>query len=389
MASGSVLAFCAPGYRRCPMPGNRRYRTSIPVTVYCWPMLDQLTPQGARRPSERLLAEIACRPLWALETPETDSVPIYTPGYGDSHIRGSMTSQFRDEASTYIASRGGESNYRILLARARPWLPKTVGVVLELGSGGGNSLAPLLEIFPDATVVATDLSPELLSILSRRAHAQGIGDRVVAVQLDAAEDLLVSESADLVVGFAALHHMIEPLAALSAARRVLRCGGVAVFVEPLAAGTAFLAHTHRMLLANPRSIEITPVGRSYLDKMALAFEMVLDQGKTREAVLGFDDKWCFPRATMEELAADAGFASCRFVVQKPGVTFTDQTRRTIPLAIPGAGPEILPDWCWEAFGNMDNLCKGPLLYEMAFTALVILKTSAIDGDRGDRRDLSG
>jgi SAM-dependent methyltransferase len=336
-------------------------------------MRTQLTAQSAYRPAERLLAEIACRPLFALETPEINSVPIFTPGYDDSCIRGTMTSQFRDDANTYAAAYADESLNRQLLALARPWLPEEVKVVLELCSGGGNNLAPLLEIFPDATVVATDLSPELLSVLSRRAHERGIEDGVVAVQLDASEDLLAPESTDLVIGMAALHHVIEPRAALSAARKALRSGGVAVFYEPLAAGYAFLAHTHRLLLADPRSTQITPDGRSYLDKMALGWEMILDQGKTREAVCGFDDKWCFPRAAMERLAAEAGFASCRFVVPKPVVTFTSQTLRTMPLAIPGAGRDILPDWCWQAFGNMDKLCSGPLFDEMACNALVILQ----------------
>jgi hypothetical protein len=107
--------------------------------------------------------------------------------------------------------------------------------------------------------------------------------------------------------------------------------------------------------------------------MALSWETMLDQNKSRDAVCGMDDKWCFPRPIFERYASEAGFASCRFAVPKPVVTFTNQTLRTIPLAIPGADREILPEWCWAAFSNMDKLTDGPLFDEMASNALVIME----------------
>jgi hypothetical protein len=146
-----------------------------------------------------------------------------------------------------------------------------------------------------------------------------------------------------------------------------------MFYEPMAAGHAVLAHTHRLLLSDPRAGEISADGRWFLENMAVAWEFVLDHDKSPERVVGFDDKWCFPRTVWEELALNAGFSSCRFLIPEPFVTFTAKTRQTIPLAIPGAGPEILPDWCWQAIGNLDRLCSGPLSRELACSAVLVLQ----------------
>ena len=334
----------------------------------------QLTSGSATSNAERVVAGIANRPLFALRPPGKDNSVIFTPGYSDNYIRNSMTAQFRDDADIYAANYGTESVIRIFLETTKQWLPDRVKVVLDLCAGAGSDIVPILEHYPDATIVATDLSPELLYILRKRAVNNQVDGSVVAVQLDASEELLVPGSADLVVGFNALHHIIEPIEAITAARRALRPGGVAIFYEPLAAGYAFLAQTHRLLLANPRAEQISQDGRSYLERLALCWETMLAPNKSRDAVRGMDDKWCFPRPTFERYASEAGFSACRFVVPKPVVTFTNQTLSTIPLAIPGAGREILPEWCWSAFYNMDKLASGPLFDEMASNALVILET---------------
>jgi SAM-dependent methyltransferase len=333
----------------------------------------RLTSETAATSAEREFAGIAARPLFRLQIPGDPDSIIFSPGYSDSDISNSMTAQFRDDADIYAANYGTESVIRIFLEITKQWLPDSVKVVLDLCAGAGSDIVPILEHYPDATIVATDLSPELLFILKKRAINNKVGDSVVAVQLDASEELLVPGSADLVVGFNALHHIIEPIEAITAARKALRPGGVAIFFEPLAAGYAFLAQTHRLLLADPRARQICQNGRSYLERMALSWETMLDQNKSREAVSGMDDKWCFPRPTFERYASEAGFASCRFVVPKPVVTFINQTLRTIPLAIPSADREILPEWCWAAFSNMDKLASGPLSDEMASNALVIME----------------
>jgi ubiquinone/menaquinone biosynthesis C-methylase UbiE len=334
----------------------------------------RLTTETAGTSAEHELAAIAARPLFPMQIPGEGNPVIFTPGYSDNDIRNSMTEQFRDDADIYAANSRDESKIRQFLSITKQWLPRDVKVVLDLCAGAGADIVPLVELYPEATIIATDLSLELLCILKKSADKNKVSEGVVAVQLDASEELLVPGSADLVVGFNALHHIIEPVEALTAARRALGSGGVALFYEPLAVGYAFLAQTHRLLLADPRARRISQDGRSYLERMVLCWETMLDPNKSRDAVRGMDDKWCFPRPTFERYASEAGFSSCRFAVPKPVVTFTNQTLRTIPLAITGADRDILPDWCWTAFNNMDRLAEGPLFEEMASNVLVIMET---------------
>jgi len=93
-----------------------------------------------------------------------------------------------------------------------------------------------------ASVVACDLSEEMLEVVTRTAQARGLAH--VSVRQGAAEQLPFASGAfDLVVSRFSAHHWADLDAGLSEARRVLRPGGLAVFIDAMApAGRA--ADTH-------------------------------------------------------------------------------------------------------------------------------------------------
>ena len=70
--------------------------------------------------------------------------------------------------------------------------------------------------------------------------ARGLTDRCVAVAMDAQKDYVRPASADLVVGSAILHHLVEPAPFVEQAMRILRPGGAAIFFEPFEGGYAIL-----------------------------------------------------------------------------------------------------------------------------------------------------
>ncbi|WP_425328518.1 class I SAM-dependent methyltransferase [Rhodopseudomonas palustris] len=57
--------------------------------------------------------------------------------------------------------------------------------MVEYGCGFGNATLPMLDIFPDAKILATDISPNLLKILEGLLSSRGLEDRCVAIAMDA------------------------------------------------------------------------------------------------------------------------------------------------------------------------------------------------------------
>jgi SAM-dependent methyltransferase len=115
--------------------------------------------------------------------------------------------------------------------------------LLDLGSGTGTGAIGLARRFPDAEVVALDISPVSVDRVRAKAAGLGLGQRVRPVEADLdlgwpdlgwpAADAPVL---DLTWASMSLHHMAEPGQVLRDALAATRPGGliaVAEFSEPL------------------------------------------------------------------------------------------------------------------------------------------------------------
>jgi ubiquinone/menaquinone biosynthesis C-methylase UbiE len=209
-------------------------------------------------------------------------------------------------------------------------------VVIDLASGFGNTVIPLLRDFPSCRVVASDLSESILRILLREAGKEDLGERVQAVVCDAQDTRLwAPESADLVVGGAALHHMIDPSLTISAALAALKPGGTAMFMEPMEIGHAILRLALEEILLLPAMTET-----SDYEPAAGHFRVLIKDidARTHHSIGGdhgpwrtLDDKWVFPRSYLEEIANRFG---CKVAVLPldPGTTpFTTKAVQSLEL----------------------------------------------------------
>ncbi len=134
------------------------------------------------------------------------------------------------------ASPGVSQHFEYLLRtaveRACPDLPAKA-LVLDLRSGdGGRSVAPWLNVLPDARIVASDPASMLLAAMVSRAAALGDEDRVMGVVAEPERVPVAPATFDLVSGVACLHELDDPDLVLAAAARALRPGGYAVFLAP-------------------------------------------------------------------------------------------------------------------------------------------------------------
>lgn len=153
----------------------------------------------------------------------------------ESH-RAIVREQFGAQAQAYLRSavhaQGEDLEQLANIVGQRP-----KARALDLGCGGGHvafRLSPLV-----GEVVAYDLSENMLAAVAEEAAQRRLGNLVI--QQGAVERLPFPDASfDLVVSRYSAHHWSDFAAGLAEARRVLKAGGEAVFMDAISAGPALL-----------------------------------------------------------------------------------------------------------------------------------------------------
>jgi len=102
---------------------------------------------------------------------------------------------------------------------------------IDLGAGGGHvtyAMAPHA-----GHVIASDLSTDMLGVVAAEAERRGLGN-VTTLTADAGALPLADASCDMLACRFSVHHWHDPAAGLAQARRVLKPGAPAVFVDVIA-----------------------------------------------------------------------------------------------------------------------------------------------------------
>jgi ubiquinone/menaquinone biosynthesis C-methylase UbiE len=137
--------------------------------------------------------------------------------------------------------------------------------ICEIGCGSGGLTRELA--LRGAYVSASDISVEAVS-LAQKINEEFIPKQVEVKEMDACNLLYNDESFDLVVGISILHH-VNIDKALREINRVLKPGGKAVFVEPLAHN--LIANIWRRLSPSARTTDERPLTYSEISEMGKCF----------------------------------------------------------------------------------------------------------------------
>jgi ubiquinone/menaquinone biosynthesis C-methylase UbiE len=293
-----------------------------------------------------------------------------------------ITEQFLADAQTYHDRYTSIPYWSWLIGEAtKGRLHEPPSIILDIGSGSGNSVLPCLEMFPAARIVATDLSESLLAILRDHIGTNPASrQRTALVCLDATRAEFVENSVDLVVGAAILHHLIDPAPCIRRACQALRPGGIAVFFEPFEAGNAVLRTAYERILAEDaiRESDRLPerTGQT-LRALINDFRVRAGTDKSADIFQHIDDKWLFTRGYFESIARAIGFVSVEVDPLWAGAdVFVMQTGTYLKLAqglTQEAAAAALPGWAWDVLRSTDAAFSLELKQDLPIEARVTFR----------------
>ena len=101
--------------------------------------------------------------------------------------------------------------------------------ILDLGTGTAQIPVVLCQQDPDCRVMGIDLAAHMLDLARYNIEVEGLTGRIFLQRLDSKDLSMESESFDTVMSNSIIHHIPEPLVALTEAVRVARNGGLLFF----------------------------------------------------------------------------------------------------------------------------------------------------------------
>ena len=292
--------------------------------------------QDATIESNPRLRALFAEPVVDLGADDVRYRGIVTPRAEHHAEKRGVTSQFLEHAAEYDRRYANVEHFRTLIDNALavlrpPIAPRTI---LDIGSGSGNSVIPLLDRFKDAFVVATDISPQLLAILRDYLEARPeYRGRYALVCMDACNDRYRASVFDLAVGAAILHHVIEPERVVRACESDARAGWGRYILRALCRSATSCSGlpttTSRRRPFGAAKIR----GDSPLLREISGDYAARARDESDPAFLALDDKWMFTRRFFESFYHRGEWAECHVIpIHGHATPLTDQTRNSLALA---------------------------------------------------------
>lgn len=289
-------------------------------------------------------------------------------------VRG-IGSAFRDSAAEYderyYNDQGQRAVFRKALAIAGRSAESIVGPVLDLGCGSGNSTFAILDEAANATILASDLSPEMLEILMRRAGERNVAARITPFVANAEHLRLGRETCDVIVGSSMIHHMVAPRDFLSKALQALKPNGVAYFIEPFQAGHFAIRQSMAALveIAQAKN-DFDPKYVHFLRQYLVTIDtMMKEEGRDPEFYVQLEDKWMFPRAFFESAARAEG---CDVTIFSVSPSNQGTHEAIVDLLYKGTGDKVeMPAWATGLLRSNDAVLTPDLREELLHVGCIV------------------
>jgi ubiquinone/menaquinone biosynthesis C-methylase UbiE len=307
---------------------------------------------------------------------------IFSPGYSSEELNRHIHALFQDNYKDYMRpfplTRGAIDHWKGLIGDAMPASHADSQrrlAILDIGSGEGTSVFPLVELFPNADIMASDLSLNLLREL-RQWHRQHYASRpLLLLQLNAQNTVFEDAQLDLVTGAHVLHHLGDLRGTFAEIHRILKPGGIALFWEPFESGCQMISLIMQLLIARNE----TASGDSQLSQDVVAgFREYMSDLHRRngsaksEALLDtIDDKWIFTRTQLEALVDGTGLelTAVRQVASPDGLIVQSVEHE---LARRLQSLDRLPQWARNLVHEIEAQLSREYIAELLFSGVIVL-----------------
>ncbi|MCM3879430.1 MAG: class I SAM-dependent methyltransferase [Vicinamibacterales bacterium] len=323
------------------------------------------------------------RPLHDLGTLDVRLSGILSPGYSDADLDRHIHDLFKGDCAAYMRpfplSRQGIEHWKTLIQDALSASHVDYEgrlAILDIGSGEGTSVFPLMELFPNAEIIASDLSTNLLLELRRWQNEHYANHKqLVVLQLNAEDTVFEDRQIDIVTGAFILHHMGDVAKTLIEVHRVLKPGGVAVFWEGFESGCQVVSLVMQLLIAKndtmPAPKRISPDVITGFREFMADLHRRSDASKSQALLDTLDDKWIFTKTQLERVAAAARLevVAIRSVHSPDGLISTmmnHELRRKLQSL------STLPHWAGELVSEIEGQFSRDLKSEILYGGVMIL-----------------
>lgn len=320
------------------------------------------------------LSAVFAEPLVDLGADNPHFAGVYAPRSSIGEAKVGVTSQFLENAEAYHRAYfdTGYWNFLIGNALAAAHVDGAPRRIIDIGSGSGNSVIPLADRFPQSEIVATDISPQLLAILRDFLRKRPDSGRFGLVCVDAIQARYRPEVADVAVGAAILHHILEPERVTASCFQALAPGGWAIFFEPFESGNTFLKFVYRRILSQANATERQAPGFKFIERMVVDYKL-RERPRSDPSYRELDDKWMFTRTYFERIRAEQGWSDLlTYALNVSPTGLRDQASVHLRLGA-SLTVEALPQWAWAVIDEADAGMSDDLRREMAQEAAVLLR----------------
>ncbi|PPJ59105.1 hypothetical protein CBER1_01683 [Cercospora berteroae] len=218
----------------------------------------------------------------------TSQQPIqnkYIPGHKPTHIQNHTW-------------RTAENSCAYLLPTLQQKVQTTPNLkALDCGCGPGTISASLASYFPQGHIIATDLSPDVVT--QAATHASKLGIKNLSTQVASIFELPFPDNEfDLVHAQQILCHLSEPLKAVKEMLRVCKPGGIVALRECDMRMWCFYPETEGMKELHKAIMKTFEASRGSVDMGPRLVSLALQAGVKRDDVKASMGTWCY--STREE-----------------------------------------------------------------------------------------